>query len=50
LIDPDVRIELQAIPIYVTSYFLLPVSACEQMRQAIANQWRGFEDGKKKKH
>jgi hypothetical protein len=41
---------IQDIPVYVMSCFMLPVSTCEQMRKAIANQWWGFEDGKKKMH
>jgi hypothetical protein len=26
------------------------VATCEMMRKAIANQWRGFKDGKRKMH
>jgi hypothetical protein len=41
---------IQAIPTYVMSCFQLPISTCDSMRQAIANQWWGTKDGKKKLH
>jgi hypothetical protein len=41
---------IQAIPTYVMSCFELPVAICEMMRKAIANQWWGFKDGRRKMH
>jgi hypothetical protein len=41
---------IQAIPTHVMSCFELPVSTCDAMRRAVANQWWGFKDGKKKLH
>ena len=40
----------QAIPLYVMSCFQVPVDICEKMRKCLADQWWGFEDGKKKMH
>lgn len=41
---------IQTIPTYVMSCFQLPVLTCELMRKAIANQWWGFENGKRNMH
>jgi hypothetical protein len=41
---------IQAIPTHVMSCFELPVSTFDAMRRAVANQWWGFKDGKKKLH
>ena len=38
---------IQAIPTYVMSCFMLPVSTCDDMRRSLANQWWGVENGKK---
>ena len=40
----------QAIPLYVMSCFQVPVDICEKMKKCLADQWWGFEDGKKKMH
>ena len=41
---------IQSIPTYVMSCFELPVVTFEQMWKAIANQWWGVADGKRKMH
>jgi hypothetical protein len=41
---------IQAIPTHVMSCFQIPVSNCDSMRKAIANQWWGLENGKRKLH
>ena len=38
---------IHAIPTYVMSCFMLPVSTCDDMRRSLANQWWGVENGKK---
>jgi hypothetical protein len=40
----------QAIPTHVMSCFQIPFSTCDFMRKAIANQWWGVENGKRKLH
>jgi hypothetical protein len=41
---------IHAIPMVVMSCFQLPVTTCDQMRRAIANQWWGSANGKRKIH
>jgi hypothetical protein len=41
---------IQAIPTFVMSCFQFPVATCDDMRKAIANQWWGMEEGKRKLH
>jgi hypothetical protein len=41
---------IQAIPNFVMSYFLLPLTNCDKIKLVIANQWWGVEDGKRKIH
>jgi hypothetical protein len=41
---------IQAIPTFVMSCFQIPIANCDKMRAAIANQWWGVEEGKKKMH
>jgi hypothetical protein len=36
--------------IFVMSCFQFPVATCDDMRKAIANQWWGMEEGKRKLH
>jgi hypothetical protein len=39
---------IQAITLYVMSYFQLPGSSCEDMTKYIANHWWGIDDANKK--
>jgi hypothetical protein len=41
---------IQAIPTHVMSCFQLPISTCDSMRKSVANQWWGFDDGRRKLH
>jgi hypothetical protein len=41
---------IQAIPTFIMSCFMFPISTCDAFRKAIADHWWGIEDGKKKMH
>jgi hypothetical protein len=40
----------QAIPNYVMSCFRIPVGICDRMKNSVADNWWGFENGQKKMH
>jgi ribonuclease HI len=40
----------QSIPNFVSSCFRIPVDICHKMKNCVADQWWGFEEGKKKMH
>lgn len=45
-----IRAVAQAIPVYVMSRFLLPISLCEDIERAICNFWWGGSDQSRKIH
>jgi hypothetical protein len=45
-----IKAVIQAIPTYIMSCFLIPVSTCDALRKALVDYWWGIEKGKKKMH
>ena len=49
-IEVMLKAVIQAILTYLMSCFQIPVAIYEKMRKAIANQWWGYKDGRRKMH
>jgi hypothetical protein len=45
-----IKAVIQAIPTYIMSCFLIPISMCDALRKALVDYWWGIKKGKKKMH